>query len=149
MRETCFGVTSRPLVVRSREYRHNSKDSLLEKPKFVQYARESHRVGWKEARISEMVPQMAGRKIFFTTRKPTNYSYTLSFMDWVPSLDLLHSFPTSFSTIISGPYMLYHNSYSTRTFSFNLQLRNSVLRFLYSCSYSNVGIIELYHLSLF
>jgi hypothetical protein len=66
MREICFSITGRALFARSCEYRHTIKDSLLEKPKSVQYARKSHRVGWKEARISEILPQMtiAGSKLF-------------------------------------------------------------------------------------
>jgi hypothetical protein len=46
-----IGETGRPLAVHLREYRHNLKESLLEKSKLAQHAHEEgHRVGWDEGR---------------------------------------------------------------------------------------------------
>jgi hypothetical protein len=47
--------TSRPLVPRLREHKHNLQQGLLEKSKLAQHAyEEGHRVGWDEVRILEI-----------------------------------------------------------------------------------------------
>jgi hypothetical protein len=50
-----IGETSRPLVVRFREHRHNLKEGLLEESELAQHACEGgHSVGWDEVRILEI-----------------------------------------------------------------------------------------------
>jgi hypothetical protein len=49
--------------VRLREHRHKLREGLLEKSKLAQHAyEEGHRVGWDEARISEIESNSRCRK---------------------------------------------------------------------------------------
>jgi hypothetical protein len=61
----------------------------------------------------------------------------LVFMDLVCWLGLLHKISTSFSILVLGLCMPYYNLYCT--FSCYLPLTKSGLRYLYSCSYADIG----------
>jgi predicted GIY-YIG superfamily endonuclease len=60
----CYiGEIGRPLSVRIREHRHNLKEGLLDKSKLAQHVyEEGHRVGWEEARVSEIESNSRYRK---------------------------------------------------------------------------------------
>jgi hypothetical protein len=73
-----------------------------------------------------------------------NYaSYALVFMVLVCWLGLLHKIVTSLSILVSGLCMLYHNFYCI--FSCYLYSKKPCLRYLYGCSYNDVGctVIEV------
>jgi hypothetical protein len=59
------------------------------------------------------------------------------FIDSVCQRGLLHKISTSFSSSVSGLCMIYQKFYCI--FSWCLPLKKPELRFLYSCSYTDIG----------